>query len=355
MITAGEFRNGRTFEHEGNVFQIVEFQHVKPGKGAAFVRTKLKNIISGGVVEKTFRPTEKFEEAHIDRKDMAYSYGDDDFYHFMDNETFDMLDIAKSEIEEQMKFVKENDVCKVMFMNNFPHHQFILCTSGTGKICTENNIEQTVSKGDIVFINSSILFSLRQQENFSIKRIAFNGNFVTNYLQYFDFNQSVVFVPKSDEVFNAFNIAYDGYMHDKDDIQNSVNMYNLIGVCGESYVSSKPTLLTPEDFIAESGFDFIKQNISSINIDFSPYLKLHKISITELNDIFISRYGKNINELIYFYRMEFAKYAVFKVGNTHYERYYNQCGFKSPQEFYSEFKKYANMTVEEYLNLVWAK
>ena len=95
MITAGEFRNGRTFEHEGNVFQIVEFQHVKPGKGAAFVRTKLKNIISGGVVEKTFRPTEKFEEAHIDRKDMAYSYGDDDFYHFMDNETFDMLDIAK--------------------------------------------------------------------------------------------------------------------------------------------------------------------------------------------------------------------------------------------------------------------
>ena len=72
MITAGEFRNGRTFEHEGNVFQIVEFQHVKPGKGAAFVRTKLKNIISGGVVEKTFRPTEKFEEAHIDRKVMSY-------------------------------------------------------------------------------------------------------------------------------------------------------------------------------------------------------------------------------------------------------------------------------------------
>ena len=77
-----------------------------------------------------------------------------------------------------------NNLSKVMFMSNFPHHQFILCTSGTGKICTENNIEQTVSKGDIIFINSSILFSLRQQENFSIKRIAFNGNFVTNYLQY---------------------------------------------------------------------------------------------------------------------------------------------------------------------------
>ena len=114
MISAGDFRNGRTFELEGNVFQIVEFQHVKPGKGAAFVRTKLKNIINGGVVERTFRPTEKFEEAHIDRKDMAYSYGDDDFYHFMDNETFDMIDIAKSEIEEQMKFVKENDVCRIM-------------------------------------------------------------------------------------------------------------------------------------------------------------------------------------------------------------------------------------------------
>lgn len=114
MISAGDFRNGRTFELEGNVFQIVEFQHVKPGKGAAFVRTKLKNIINGGVVERTFRPTEKFEEAHIDRKDMAYSYGDDDFYHFMDNETFDMVDIAKSEIEEQMKFVKENDVCRIM-------------------------------------------------------------------------------------------------------------------------------------------------------------------------------------------------------------------------------------------------
>ena len=128
-----------------------------------------------------------------------------------------------------------NNLSKVMFMSNFPHHQFILCTSGTGKICTENNIEQTVSKGDIVFINSSILFSLRQQENFSIKRIAFNGNFVTNYLQYFDFNPAVVFVPKSNDVFNAFNIAYDGYMHDKDDIQNSVNMYKLIGERGESY------------------------------------------------------------------------------------------------------------------------
>ena len=114
MITAGDFRNGRTFEHEGNVFQIVEFQHVKPGKGAAFVRTKLKNIISGGVVEKTFRPTEKFEEAHIDRRDMQYSYNDGDLYYFMDPETFDMLPINKSDVEDAMKFVKENDTCKIM-------------------------------------------------------------------------------------------------------------------------------------------------------------------------------------------------------------------------------------------------
>ncbi len=115
MITAGEFRNGRTFEHEGNVFQIVEFQHVKPGKGAAFVRTKLKNIISGGVVEKTFRPTEKFEEAHIDRKDMAYSYGDDDFYHFMDNETYEQLPLNKDEVQEAIQFLRENDTAVIRF------------------------------------------------------------------------------------------------------------------------------------------------------------------------------------------------------------------------------------------------
>lgn len=114
MITAGDFRNGRTFEYEGSVYQIIEFQHVKPGKGAAFVRTKIKNIISGGVVEKTFRPTEKFEEAHIDRRDMQYSYNDGDLYYFMDPETFDMVPINKSDIEEAMKFVKENDTCKIM-------------------------------------------------------------------------------------------------------------------------------------------------------------------------------------------------------------------------------------------------
>ena len=91
MVSAGDFKNGLTVEIEGNIYQILDFQHVKPGKGAAFVRTKLKNIINGGVVEKTFRPTEKFETAHIDRKDMQYLYTDGDLYNFMDMETYDQL------------------------------------------------------------------------------------------------------------------------------------------------------------------------------------------------------------------------------------------------------------------------
>ena len=114
MITAGDFRNGRTFEFEGNVYQVVEFQHVKPGKGAAFVRTKLKNVITGGVVEKTFRPTEKVEEAHIEKKNMEYSYNDGDLYYFMDQETFDMTPISKDQIGDALKFVKENMVCMIL-------------------------------------------------------------------------------------------------------------------------------------------------------------------------------------------------------------------------------------------------
>ena len=114
MISAGDFRNGVTFELDGNVYQIVEFQHVKPGKGAAFVRTKIKNIITGGVVEKTFRPTEKMPKAHIERKDMEYSYNDGDLYYFMDQETFDMIPIGKDQVGDALKFVKENDVCKIL-------------------------------------------------------------------------------------------------------------------------------------------------------------------------------------------------------------------------------------------------
>lgn len=114
MISAGDFRNGITFEMDGNVYQVVEFQHVKPGKGAAFVRTKIKNVITGGVVEKTFRPTEKMPKAHIERKDMQYSYNDGDLYYFMDMESFEMLPINKDQVGDSLKFVKENDVCKIL-------------------------------------------------------------------------------------------------------------------------------------------------------------------------------------------------------------------------------------------------
>ncbi len=113
MISAGEFRNGVTIEYEGNIYQIIEFQHVKPGKGAAFVRTKLKNIKSGGVVEKTFRPTEKCETAHIDRKDMQYLYNDGELYNFMDNETYEQIALNKDVVGDSLKFVKENENCKI--------------------------------------------------------------------------------------------------------------------------------------------------------------------------------------------------------------------------------------------------
>lgn len=117
MITAGDFRNGMTIEYDGNICQVVEFQHVKPGKGAAFVRTKLRNIISGGLVETSFRPTEKFPAARIDRKDMQYLYGDDDFYNFMDVETYEQIALTRESVGDALKFVKENEMCKVCSHN----------------------------------------------------------------------------------------------------------------------------------------------------------------------------------------------------------------------------------------------
>ena len=117
MISAGDFRNGVTLEIEGNVYQIMEFQHVKPGKGAAFVRTKLKNIINGGVVEKTFRPTEKFPAARIDRVDMQYLYSDGDLYNFMNTENYDQIALNKDDIGDSLKFVKENEMVKVCSYN----------------------------------------------------------------------------------------------------------------------------------------------------------------------------------------------------------------------------------------------
>lgn len=117
MISAGDFRNGITLEIEGNVVQILEFQHVKPGKGAAFVRTKLKNIISGGVVEKTFRPTEKFPAARIDRVEMQYLYSDGDLFHFMNTENYDQIALNSDDIGDSLKFVKENEMVKVCSHN----------------------------------------------------------------------------------------------------------------------------------------------------------------------------------------------------------------------------------------------
>ena len=113
MVVAGDFKNGITFEMEGNVMQVIEFQHVKPGKGAAFVRTKLKNVITGAVIEKTFSPTDKFENAYIDRKEMQYSYDDGDLYHFMDTETWDEVLVDHSLVGDNFKFVKEEMMCKI--------------------------------------------------------------------------------------------------------------------------------------------------------------------------------------------------------------------------------------------------
>ena len=117
MVSASDFRNGLTVEIDGTVYQIIEFQHVKPGKGAAFVRTKLKDIINSGVVEKTFRPTEKFPAARIERKDMQYLYSDGDLYNFMDPESYEQIAISQDVIGDSLKFVKENETCKVNSYN----------------------------------------------------------------------------------------------------------------------------------------------------------------------------------------------------------------------------------------------
>lgn len=117
MISAGDFRNGITLEIEGAVYQIIEFQHVKPGKGAAFVRTKIKNVITGAVTERTFRPTEKFPTARIDRVDMQYLYADGDMFNFMNTETYDQISLNRDLIGDSLKFVKENEMVKVVSWN----------------------------------------------------------------------------------------------------------------------------------------------------------------------------------------------------------------------------------------------
>ncbi|MCF2667667.1 MULTISPECIES: elongation factor P [Lachnospiraceae] len=118
--SAGEFRNGMTLEIEGNVYQVLEFLHVKPGKGAAFVRTKLKNVIDGGVVERTFRPTETYDEAYIERKKMQYLYNDGDLYYFMDQETYDQIPVSKDTVGDSLKFVKENEEVTIVSYQGNP-------------------------------------------------------------------------------------------------------------------------------------------------------------------------------------------------------------------------------------------
>ena len=114
MVTAGDFRNGVTFEMDDSVFQIIEFQHVKPGKGAAFVRTKIRNVLTGAVVERTFNPSDKYPTAYIERNDMQYLYSDGDLYYFMDNETYENIPINASILGDNFKFIKENTDVKVL-------------------------------------------------------------------------------------------------------------------------------------------------------------------------------------------------------------------------------------------------
>ena len=117
MISAGDFKNGLTIEYDGSVYQIIDFQHVKPGKGAAFVRTKMRDIKQGGIVENTFRPQEKFETAHIERNDMQYLYSDGDLYYFMNNTTYDQIAIDKGVIGDSLEFIRENESIKVLSHN----------------------------------------------------------------------------------------------------------------------------------------------------------------------------------------------------------------------------------------------
>ena len=117
MVSAGDFRNGLTVEIDSSVYQIVEFQHVKPGKGAAFVRTKLRDIKNGGVTERTFRPTEKFPQAHIDRREVQYLYADGEMFNFMDTENYDQFALTADQIGDALKFVKENDMVKMLSHN----------------------------------------------------------------------------------------------------------------------------------------------------------------------------------------------------------------------------------------------
>ena len=162
MISAGDFRNGVTFEMEGNVYAIIEFQHVKPGKGAAFVRTKIRNVISGAVTEKTFNPNDKYPTAFIERKDMQYLYNDGDLYYFMDVETFDQIALNEDMIGDSLKFVRENDMVKMISHNGdifaveppmFAELEVTECEPGEkGNTATGPTKPCTVETGAVVYV-----------------------------------------------------------------------------------------------------------------------------------------------------------------------------------------------------------
>ena len=162
MISAGDFKNGLTIEMEGNVFQVIEFQHVKPGKGAAFVRTKLKNIKNGGAIERSFRPTEKFNQARIERTDMQYLYNDGDLYYFMNTETYDQIGLSADVIGDALKFVRENDEVKMVSHNGeifaveppmFVELEVTECEPGEkGNTATGTTKPCTVETGAVVYV-----------------------------------------------------------------------------------------------------------------------------------------------------------------------------------------------------------
>ena len=157
MVSAGDFRNGVTFEMDGNVYQIIEFQHVKPGKGAAFVRAKIRNVIAGSVVERTFNPNDKYPTAFVERKEMEFSYSDEGLYYFMDPESYELVPVNASDLGDAFKFVKENMVCKILsykgngFAGNTATNATKPATLETG---AEIRVPLFINEGDMIRIDT---------------------------------------------------------------------------------------------------------------------------------------------------------------------------------------------------------
>jgi elongation factor P len=183
MISAGDFRKGMTFEKDGNPFVIIEFQHVKPGKGAAFVRTKYKSLLNGTIREEAFNPSEKFPKAHIETKQMQYLYTDDDLYYFMDNETFDQFPLQFELVENAIKYVKENDDATLKFYKgkcfiveppNFVELEVVECEPGI-----KGDTASNVTKKAQVVTGATILVPLFVNEGDTIKIDTRTGEYLS--------------------------------------------------------------------------------------------------------------------------------------------------------------------------------